>query len=74
MAEHYRQTIAEGLRQYDGGQHSWQFYKDLAWEGLAEELRDQNDSDGNSTFTTQAWDTLSLTEQNRIKNTIEDEK
>ncbi len=34
MAQHYRQTIANILKVYDNDQHSEQFYKDLAWEGL----------------------------------------
>ena len=35
MADYYRSTIAKGLMQFDNGQHSDQFYDDMAWEGLA---------------------------------------
>ncbi len=34
MTQHYRQTIAGVLREFDNNQHSNQFYLDLAWEGL----------------------------------------
>ena len=34
MAAHYRQSIADQLKEFDEANHSDQFYKDLAWEGL----------------------------------------
>lgn len=34
MATHYRQTIADILKEFDNSQHSDQFYLDIAWEGL----------------------------------------
>jgi hypothetical protein len=34
MAAHYRSTIAGVLAEFDNNQHSYQFYMDLAWEGL----------------------------------------
>jgi hypothetical protein len=74
MADYYRKTIAEGLQQYDNNQNSPEFYMDLAWEGLAGELTNLNDPNGDSTFTTQAWNNLSLSEQNRIINTVRNEK
>lgn len=43
------------LKEFDNNNHSDAFYNDLAWEGLQG---------------TVAWDSLTTTEQNRIKNTI----
>ncbi len=74
MADYHKKTIAEGLQQYDNNQHSWQYYMDLAWEGLAGELKNLNDPNGDSTFTTQAWNNLSLSEQNRIISNVRKEK
>lgn len=52
MAAHYRKTIAEGLKQFDKGQHSDAFYDALAWEGL-QEIKDLNGVD--SKIYTEAW-------------------
>ena len=69
MAAHYINTIAEGLKQYDNSLHSNQYYNDLAWKGLYK----ISDGETNSHILTDAWNTLTTTEQNRIKNTIKDE-
>lgn len=59
MAALYRQTIAEGLRQYDSNQHSDPFYNDLAWEGL---------------HNTTVFNGFSKDEQTRIANVINNDK
>lgn len=74
MADFYRETIAKGLQQYDNSQHSWQFYMDIAWEGLSSNLNDQNDPNGNFSYSTEAWNGLSIEEQNRIEKVIKNEK
>ena len=71
MADYYRSTIAKGLKQYDNGQHSNQFYNDMAWEGLAN-IKDANGVQDE--IYTEAWKKLTTTEKNRIKNTITTEK
>jgi hypothetical protein len=71
MADYYRSTIAKGLKQFDNGQHSNQFYNDMTWEGLANIV----DANGiQNKIYTEAWKKLTLTEKNRIKNTITNEK
>ena len=72
MAEHYRNTIAIGLKQFDNGQHSDEFYNALAWEGLATELIDENDPTGNSTFITEAW--AAVQNKDEILNIIKEHK
>ena len=57
MATHYRETIAGALQEFDNSSHPWQFYMDLAWEGL----RDSNVS---------SWNSLSSSEKNRITTVI----
>lgn len=59
IASHYRQTIADILKEFDNNQHSDQFYMDLAWEGLDK-----------SSIT--AWVDLGLTEQQRIRDVFND--
>ena len=59
MAAHYRETIADILKEFDGNQHSNQFYMDLAWEGL---------------HGTVAWNNLSNSERTRITNEVENYK
>ena len=54
MASHYRTTIADALREFDGGGSS-KLYMDLAWEGLRG---------------TNAWNSLSATERARIDSVI----
>ena len=71
MADFYRGTIAKGLKQFDNGQHSDQFYDDMAWEGLAN-IVDANNKPNE--IYTEAWEKLTIAEQNRIKNTIINEK
>lgn len=71
MADFYRTTIANGLKQFDKGNHSGQFYRDMAWEGLAN-IIDANNKPNQ--IYTEAWKKLTPTEQNRIKNTIANEK
>ena len=56
MATHYRETIAGALQEFDNKQHSWQFYMDLAWEGLR--------------YNTPSWNSLSSTEKSRIDSVI----
>ncbi len=71
MADYYRETIAKGLKQFDNRQHSDQFYNDMAWEGLANIV----DANGNRVdqINTNAWDSLSQTERDRITNVIKGE-
>ena len=42
MAAHYINTIAQGLKQYDNGQHKDEYYNNIAWGGLVE-LGENND-------------------------------
>ena len=62
---------AKDLKQFDNGQHTDQFYDDMAWEGLAN-IVDSNNRPNE--IYTEAWKKLTDTEQNRIKNTIANEK
>lgn len=71
MADFYRSTIALGLKQYDNGKRSDQFYNDMAWEGLAN-IIDANNRPNE--IYTEAWKKLTPSEKSRIKNTIENEK
>lgn len=71
MADYYRSTIAKGLMQFDNGQHSDQFYDDMAWEGLANIVDANNKPDQ---IYTEAWKKLTVEEQNRIKSAIANEK
>ncbi len=71
MADFYRTTIANGLKQFDKGNHSGQFYRDMAWEGLAN-IVDANNKPNQ--IYTEAWKKLTPTEQNRIKKIISNEK
>lgn len=73
MADYYRKTIAEGLRQYDNGQHSWQFYMDLAWEGLSR-IVDANNPDNPSFVYTEAWKELLASEKARVLQTVRNKK
>ncbi len=66
MAAHYISTIAKGLKQYDNAQHSYQYYNDLAWNGLYKISNGAN----NPPIFTDAWNTLTQSEKTRIKNTI----
>lgn len=59
MASHYRQTIADILKDFDNNQHQSQFYLDVAWEGLIK-----------SNIT--SWTDLSLSEKDRIKKVLGD--
>ena len=71
MASHYRSTIAQGLKQYDNAQHSDTYYDALAWEGLSE-IKDLN---GNQdTIYTEAWQELSISQQQEVLNIISTEK
>jgi len=63
MATHYRQTIADILKEFDNSQHSDQFYMDIAWEGLIYEK---------GTNAIYAWTSLSTDEKERIKKVIKD--
>ncbi len=72
MASYYRSTIAKGLKQFDNGQHLDSYYDALAWVGLNENLKDNNNQ--GATYNTLAWDSLLLAEQTTILNTIKDEK
>lgn len=73
MADFYRKTIAEGLQQYDNNQHAPQFYMDLAWEGLSQ-IIDANNTDNPSSIYTEAWKKLSSSDQERVLQTIANEK
>lgn len=57
MANHYRQTIADMLQEFDNYKHPYDFYMDLAWEGLMY-------SD------ISIWNNKSASEKTRIKNVI----
>jgi len=57
MANHYRETIADMLEDHDNHSHTYDFYMDLAWEGLM--------YDSIST-----WSNKSEKEKKRIKNVI----
>ena len=71
MAAYYRETIAQGLKQYDNGQHTDAFYNALAWEGLSE-IKDANNN--HEMIYTEAWNKLTLTEQTAILQIITNEK
>ena len=71
MADYYRSTIAKGLKQFDKGQRSDQFYNDMAWEGLAN-IIDANNKPNQ--IYTEAWKKLTVVEKNRVKSTIANEK
>jgi hypothetical protein len=73
MADYYRSTIAKGLKQFDNGQHTDQFYSDLAWRGLIA-IKDLNGNTGNVSIYTEAWKKLTTLEQNRIKDNMKNEK
>jgi len=71
MAAYYRETIAQGLKQYDNAQHSDAFYNALAWEGLSE-IKDANNN--HELIYTEAWNELSQAEQTVLLQTITNEK
>ncbi|MEE9406692.1 MAG: hypothetical protein V3V28_01330, partial [Polaribacter sp.] len=52
MAAFYRETIAKGLKQFDSGKHTDEFYDALAWEGLSE-IKDKNGN--NDIIYSEAW-------------------
>lgn len=72
MASYYRSTIAKGLKQFDNGQHLDDYYDALAWVGLNENLKDNNNQ--GATYNTLAWDSLKTDKQNAILDIIKDEK
>ena len=55
MAAYYVDVIASALQEFDNSQQPYQFYKDMAWNGLQG---------------TVAWNNLSDTERTRIVNTV----
>jgi len=59
MANHYRETIVDIIKEFDNNQNSDQFYNDLAWEGLQ--------------YTT-SWEQLSPDEKIRIAKVITEYK
>ncbi|MFS4416145.1 hypothetical protein [Maribacter sp. 2307ULW6-5] len=71
MAEFYRETIAQGLKQFDNAQHDDAFYDALAWEGLSQ-YKDANNN--HELIYSEAWNKLSAYEQQDILDTITDEK
>ncbi|MFD0834674.1 hypothetical protein ACFQ0I_02775 [Mariniflexile aquimaris] len=71
MAAYYRETIAAGLKQFDNGQHTDEYYNALAWEGLSE-IEDANNS--HALIYTQAWQKLMIAEQQKVLQIITDEK
>jgi hypothetical protein len=71
MAAFYRETVAQGLKQYDNAQHSDAFYDALAWEGLAQFKDLNNDSE---LIYSEAWKELSSSEQQQILYIISNEK
>jgi hypothetical protein len=71
MAAHYRQTIANGLKQFDNGQHTDSYYNALAWEGLSQ-FKDANNN--HELIYSQAWQKLSSNEQQQVLQIISYEK
>jgi hypothetical protein len=68
MAEHYVETIAERMSQFDAfAEGNMQIYDDLAWVGLWK-VRDKNNT--GSFIETKAWQRLGSEEQKRIKTEI----
>jgi len=59
MADYYRETIADMLADYDNQSHTYDFYMDLAWEGLVYD-------------DIPTWSNKSDKEKKRIKNVILD--
>lgn len=57
MAEHYRSVLVKGLKEFDDGKHSDEFYNDLAWRGL-EGTRSWNEN-------------ISTSDENRISKTYQ---
>lgn len=57
MSAHYIDTMAKLLQDFDEGQHSFQFYQDLSWEGL---------------MGTSYYNKLSSSDKQRIENTIKE--
>jgi chromosomal replication initiation ATPase DnaA len=56
MADKYRGVIKEALKEYDGNQHSEDFYDALSWNGLKK---------------TVSWNKLSEIERTKILQTIQ---
>ncbi|WP_128760072.1 hypothetical protein [Leeuwenhoekiella aestuarii] len=71
MAAYYRETIATGLKHFDNGQHSDDYYDALAWEGLSE-IKDANNN--HELIYTQTWEELKDKEQQQILEIITYEK
>ena len=71
MAAHYRQTIANGLKQFDNGQHTDSYYNALAWEGLSQ-FKDANNN--HELIYSQACQKLSSNEQQQVLQIISYEK
>ncbi len=69
MADYYRSTIAQGLKQYDNGKHSNQFYNDMAWEGLAN-IPISNTTNPKDQILTNAWNALTQLKRDRITSVI----
>lgn len=67
MAAHYIDIMANMLKEFDGGQKSDQYYKDISWSGLYK-FNDKNNP-GTLIYST-AFSELSSTEQQRIINAI----
>lgn len=62
MADHYRNSIAKIIEDFDDGRLSVETYKSLAWVGLGKIENNQ---------TTTAWDNLTLTQQQAIESIID---
>jgi len=62
MAGHYIGTIADILEEFDGNQHSRQFYEDISWVGLYR-IKDKNSP--STVIYTDAWKSLSISNQQR---------
>ncbi|MFP2995479.1 hypothetical protein ABN763_06195 [Spongiivirga sp. MCCC 1A20706] len=76
MANHYIDVIADMLQMFDGNSKPRQYYEDISWVGLYK-IRDQNNPgpDSNPNYiNTDGWNALTVSEQQRILNTIATEK
>ena len=54
MAAFYRETIVEGVKQFDNAQNDDSLYEALAWEGLSKK-RNMSE-DGPSEIYTKVWE------------------
>jgi hypothetical protein len=68
MAQHYRQTIIQTLKEFDNNSHTDQFYNALAWNGLMGE-GNFNATTGLPTNPTVAWQNIPQNDRIQIITT-----